>query len=290
MTGIAGKNEYIVNNQNGPENKPVPIKKNVQLTDQNKFYFCLEPTPWVGGWNKVKPKIAILSLNPGIDKKERIFDNSFENSLKRRSYQELWANNLKGNITFADVLFSTVPKNGEAKEFIHLWGEEGREYWIKHLLPLYMEYTTNTKHKFDDDNQKKNFINILLNSNEETIRHDYNDVISFFDKIITIELFPYHSCNGERIELYEDYKDLKNARRAFTRDLIMYLMSEETTFIITRSVKKWKELVPKFDNYKFVSVSNPQNTYITKDNCCIIKGFDDLVKALKNNSKHYPQL
>lgn len=260
---------------------------------RSKFYFCLEPTPWVGGWKNGIPKIAILSLNPGLketkdEPKEWVnFDESFKNEGKRKAYQKLWAKNLKGEATFADVLFSTVPKKGKPEEFEHLWGKEGREYWIKHLLPLFMKL--NSERKLDDDKLKKEFVEILLTLDENTVRKEYKDVISFFDKIITIELFPYHSFYGGRIKI----NDTLNKREKFTKNLVKFLINNHTKIIITRSKKQWKTLVDEFDDEStFISLSSTGNTCITENNCCIIENgekkkgcFDDLANALKDNPK-----
>lgn len=256
-----------------------------------KFYFCLEPTPWVGGWKKVIPKIAILSLNPGIKEikdenkkpKEWVnFDDSFKNKDKRKAYQELWANNLRGEVTFADVLFRTaeIEENG-GKKIVHLWGREGREYWIEHLLPLYMSYTgKEISNNFKDELLKKSRAEIEDN---ET----FSNVITFFDQIITIELFPYHSLNGKGIKDLENYKNGLNDRQKFTKNLVNSLLESGTKIIITRGASKWEELVPKLKDKEneIILLSSIRNTCITENNCYTRQRgcFKTLVDAL--NSK-----
>lgn len=267
------------------------VKENTKLVDNNtgkepgipeKFYFCLEPTPWVGGWNTKNnpkmsiPKIVILSMNPGIDTEWINFDDSFESDEKKRiAYQKLWAKNLKGEATFADVLFNTE----EEKEEKPLWGIEGRKYWIEHLLSLYIAYT---RKEIPD---KKKFTEELLKMNRADIERSstYSDMIPFFDKIITIEIFPYHSFNGKGIKDLENYKQALNARQQFTKDLVTFLLkNKETKIIITRGASKWGELVPELNENEVILLSSIRNTCITENNCYIKQRgcFKILIEAL----------
>jgi hypothetical protein len=265
------------------DNKLEDNNKGTKPGIPEKFYFCLEPTPWVGGWKNGIPKIAILSLNPGIketkdEPKEWVnFDESFKNEGKRKAYQKLWAMNLRGEVSFADILFN--PKENAfgfnwPKE--PLWGEEGREYWIRHLLPLYIEFAKKIDEKkdfiknLDYDEKKEVFIQELLHPEEITdFRNTYADVISFFDQIITIELFPYHSLNGKRIKKIEKYKKL-NLRQQFTKDLVNFFLHRKgTKIIITRGASKWEELVPDLKGMEneIILLSSTGNTCITENNC-----------------------
>lgn len=227
------------------------------------MYYNLDPQPWIGRWNvhdkESLPKIVVLSLNPGVDSKGRNFrheDNDESYVQRGERYYKLMKEIYSGTKKTSDVLFD--------EDYIHY----NTDYWIKRMWKLVCkvcEFSPVPKYNIKE----------LINGQKKT--EEIRKIKDTFDKILFLDLFPYHSHDAKALNIKID-KDKKKGftpqfkSMEFTRELVKWLIKNKVTFIYTYGQRRWEMYVDGLETYdKCFCLENPQGTHFTENNFCTIK-------------------
>lgn len=225
-------------------------------------FFNIDPQPWIGRWNVERkeelPKVIILALNPSIGPSNFI-DFDCESLDKARDngkqYHKLMKKILSGKASTSEILLNPI------------WQHYNGTYWLEKLHEV-----------------------LNVHPSELIItKHYTEDIKKILDKIMFIELCPYHSLNGAamRTLLGKDGATCKFPSMNFTISLVKMLKEEGRTILITRSLSEWTKLIDGLYNYeKCYRLSSWQNTAITVGNCCTMGKvkdgvFDKIFASLK---------
>lgn len=233
---------------------------------EDGMYYNLDPQPWIGKWNvndrKDLPKIVVLSLNPGIGKDDFNFiKREYGESDRQRGerYYKLMKECYTGEKNTFDVLFNP--------DFICY----NSDYWIKRMWNLVCNVCGITPLRYKGI---KTFENLILK--------DKKKIEKTFNKILFMDLFPYHSYNakGLNIEVKDNVFTPQFKSMEFTKDIVKWLIKNKVTFIYARSQWLWEMYVEELKTYdKCFGLVNPQGTYFTEENCCTAR-----CKYIKRNS------
>lgn len=229
-------------------------------------FFNLDPAPWIGRWNvesdEQLPEIVILSQNPGIcdrnflDVKCESLDKARENGQKYYKLIKRW---LEGKATSSEILLDPV------------WQHYNGTYWLERLNEVL-------------NMEKKE---LIYNKSYSQKVHD------ILNKIIFIDLCPYHSLDGNAFKKLVSSKGVPAFdSMGFTQQLVKMFITYKKKIIIARSGTIWETFVESLKDYDYrYKLSSNQNTSITPNNCCTNMGdkegvFDSIFSALHEiNSK-----
>lgn len=215
-------------------------KKKKSVKQTNKFFFNLDPAPWIGKWNVEKedelPELVILSLNPGIGYNNFIIKETESYCTIKRNgeiYHELMRTWLYGNATSSEILLNPV------------WQHYNGYYWLKKLSELCgIDKDCLFLRNYSDDFRKK------------------------LDKIMFIDLCPYHSINRSAVGklLTNDNKPIFKSME-FTKRLVKMFIRHEKKIIISRPQNDWIKFVSELETYEHCYIlSSSQNASISSGN------------------------
>lgn len=260
--------------------------EDLKKLSEDGMCYNLDPQPWIGRWNvhdkESLPKIVVLSLNPGVSSEGQNFiPEDYDESYVQRGtrYYELMKKIYSGTMKTSDILFD--------EDYIHY----NTDYWIKRMWKLVCNVCGISP-------VPKYNIKELINGQKET--ENIRKIKDTFDKILFLDLFPYHSHDAKALNIKIDKDKKKNEftpqfeSMKFTRELVKWLIKNKVTFIYTRSQRLWEMYVDGLETYdKCFCLANPQGTYFTENNFCTIKRkysslspvktvFDEITETLKN--------
>lgn len=240
------------------------IKEGNTTIDGNGVFFNLDPAPWIGRWNVENeedlPKLVVLSLNPGIGDDNFIKnddDNSDDLTKRGERYYKLMQKWFRGEAKSSEILFDKD------------WQYYNGDYWIKRMWKLACKVCNISNLTYKDFKKLNNF--------------EKEQIKKLFDKILFIDLFPYHSKSSVALEIEKENNDFKPKFESmdFTRELVEWLIKNDVTFVYARSQWLWEMHVKELATYdKCFSLLNPQSTYFTENNCCTARR-----KYIDNNPK-----
>lgn len=238
--------------------------------DMKKFFFNLDPQPWIGRWNVERkeelPEIVILSLNPGIgdsnflDIECESIDKAMDNG---RKYYNLMTRLFSGEAATSEIILDPI------------WQHYNGSYWLEKLFPLIEEIEERKIEKTDLLYLKK-----------------YSDRLkSMFDRIMFIDLCPYHSLNASALGTLVKRNETKFKSMGFTKKLVEMFIKQNRKIVIARARTLWEELVPSLKcNETTYRLRSRQNVTFSDKNCCKSNGdgenvFNEILNLLKDISE-----
>lgn len=227
--------------------------------NMKKFFFNLDPQPWIGRWNVNNedelPNLVILSQNPGIgdhnflDLKCECPKKAQENGKK---YYELMMRLFEGKALSSEILLDPL--------FQHYNGT----YWLKKLAPLFK--------KIDIE---------IIDTDLLFLRKYPNSLKEILDRIMFVDLCPYHSLNANALGTLMKGNVPKFKSMNFTKRLVEMFMDKGKKIIITRASTKWKEFIPRLKDYgNIYTLNSKQNASVSEHNC---NNFEEIVDSLKKS-------
>ena len=211
--------------------------------DSLKIVTQLVPQPLCG--NLLKGDIFLCSLNPGYQEEDLYLEGVKKSQFNYPDYKQSIINLLCQNGAIDNSMFfiSEEPAEGIYKE-----NSPGSKYWRK---------------KLNQANKEKSLVHNLVKELQDR-GHNTNESAVFqmlADRIVTLELFPYHSDKFDRSLLNASQYSFKsvNMMKSFVHDdLIPKAEERDVLVVFLRSFKAWDVKESMESNHVILNKANVQ--------------------------------